>query len=60
MGNTAITYIRSQVISITAYSDSRFKTNVSHNVKGLDFIKRLKPVTYNQNPELLHRIWGYP
>ncbi|MBK6566791.1 MAG: tail fiber domain-containing protein [Saprospiraceae bacterium] len=60
LGNTAITHIRSQVISITAYSDSRFKTNVSHNVKGLDFIKRLKPVTYNQNPELLHRIWGTP
>ena len=60
LGNTAITQIRSQVTSITAYSDRRFKTNVSHNVKGLDFISRLKPVTYNENPELLHQIWGTP
>ncbi|HXB12437.1 MAG TPA: tail fiber domain-containing protein, partial [Bacteroidia bacterium] len=28
-------------------SDSRFKTNVQENVKGLSFIKKLRPVTYN-------------
>jgi len=28
-------------------SDKRFKTNITENVKGLDFIMRLRPVTYN-------------
>ncbi len=28
-------------------SDGRFKTNVNENVKGLDFIRLLRPVTYN-------------
>ncbi|MBK7222936.1 MAG: tail fiber domain-containing protein [Saprospiraceae bacterium] len=60
LGNTAIGHIRAQVASITAYSDARFKTNVSEDVKGLDFITRLKPVTYNENPEVLHHIWGTP
>ncbi|MBK8700516.1 MAG: tail fiber domain-containing protein [Saprospiraceae bacterium] len=60
LGNTAIGQIRAQVSSITAYSDARFKTNVSEDVKGLDFITRLKPVTYNENPEVLHQIWGTP
>ena len=27
-------------------------------MKGLDFILRLKPVTYYENPEILHHIWG--
>jgi hypothetical protein len=58
LGNTAITQIRAQVAGITAYSDARFKTNISDNVKGLDFIMRLKPVTYNQRPKELHKIWG--
>jgi len=28
-------------------SDGRFKINVQENVSGLDFVKRLRPVTYN-------------
>ncbi|MBK7009416.1 MAG: tail fiber domain-containing protein [Saprospiraceae bacterium] len=60
LGNTAVTDIRAQVTGITAYSDARFKTNVSEDVKGLDFITRLNPVTYNENPEVLHQIWGTP
>ncbi|NUM30985.1 MAG: tail fiber domain-containing protein [Bacteroidetes bacterium] len=60
LGNTAITSIRAQVSSITAYSDARFKFNIKPDVKGLDFIMKLKPVTYNQNPEILHQIWGTP
>ena len=31
----------------TNVSDGRFKKNISENVKGLDFINRLRPVTYN-------------
>ncbi len=32
-------------------SDSRFKTDVKENVAGLDFILRLRPVTYRLDPE---------
>ena len=60
LGNTAISQIRAQVTGITSYSDERFKYNINDNVKGLEFIRRLKPVTYNENPEILHRIWGTP
>jgi len=60
LGNMAITQIRAQVTGITAYSDKRFKFNIQEDVPGLDFINRLKPVTYNQNPEILHQIWGTP
>ncbi|MDW8420220.1 MAG: tail fiber domain-containing protein, partial [Chitinophagales bacterium] len=60
LGNTAITQIRAQVTGITAYSDARFKSNIKDDVKGLDFIMKLRPVSYNQNPEILHQIWGTP
>jgi len=60
LGNTSISEIRAQVTGITAYSDSRMKTNVKENVPGLNFINRLKPVTYNEDPQILHRIWGTP
>jgi len=57
LGNTAITQIRAQVSSITTYSDARFKVNVKENVKGLDFIMRLTPVSYQQDPARLQQIW---
>jgi len=60
LGNTAITQIRAQVSGITAFSDARYKTNVKEDVKGLDFISRLRPVSYNVNPDELHKIWGTP
>jgi hypothetical protein len=60
IGNTAITQIRAQVSGITAYSDARFKTNIKDNVAGLDFILKLKPVTYNVRPKELHKIWNTP
>ncbi len=60
LGNAAITQIRAQVSSITTYSDARIKLNIADDVKGLDFINRLRPVTYNQDPILLHRILGTP
>ena len=60
LGNTAITQIRAQVGTITTYSDKRFKTNIAEDVKGLDFITRLRPVSYNENPEILHQIWETP
>jgi hypothetical protein len=44
--------IRAEVTGITAISDRRIKDNVQANVPGLDFINRLRPVTYNLN---IHR-----
>jgi hypothetical protein len=60
LGNTSLQQIRAQVTGITAYSDARYKTNVKEDVKGLDFITRLKPVSYNVRPLELHKIWGTP
>lgn len=45
-GDASITVVESQVGSWTT-SDGRFKNNIKENVKGLEFIKLLKPVTYN-------------
>ncbi|MEJ5287325.1 MAG: tail fiber domain-containing protein [Bacteroidota bacterium] len=60
LGNTSVTQIRAAVGSITTYSDARFKTNVREDVHGLDFVMKLRPVTFNKDPMLLHRIWGTP
>lgn len=46
IGNTAVTSIGGEV-SWTTFSDARYKKNVQGNVPGLDFITKLKPVTYN-------------
>jgi hypothetical protein len=46
VGNTSTSSIGGQV-GWTTLSDERMKTNVQENVKGLDFIKMLRPVTYN-------------
>ena len=46
IGNTSVTWIGGQVTWST-YSDERIKTNVKEDVKGLDFIMKLRPVTYN-------------
>jgi hypothetical protein len=45
LGNSAVTVIEGQV-PFTSPSDGRFKFNVQENVKGLNFILQLRPVTY--------------
>ncbi len=45
IGNTAVTVIEGQV-PFTTPSDGRFKFNIQENVRGLDFIMKLRPVTY--------------
>lgn len=45
IGNTSVTAIRGQV-NFTTYSDGRFKRNIKNDVPGLDFILKLRPVTY--------------
>jgi hypothetical protein len=57
LGNTSITEIKGQV-NFTAYSDGRIKENVKENVKGLDFIMKLRPVTYHINLDEENRILG--
>jgi autotransporter adhesin len=53
IGNSLTTSIGGTV-NWTATSDGRFKTNVEGNVPGLDFIRELKPVTYNFDLEKLN------
>jgi len=41
-------------------SDGRFKKNVKENVPGIDFIVKLRPVTYNFDQEALNDFFGVP
>jgi hypothetical protein len=45
IGSGSVTIIEGQV-PFTTPSDGRFKFNIHENVKGLDFILKLRPVTY--------------
>jgi hypothetical protein len=45
IGNSAVTVIEGQV-PFTTPSDGRYKFNIQEDVKGLDFIMHLRPVTY--------------
>lgn len=51
IGNTSVTWLGSQT-GFFNYSDERIKNNIQENVPGLNFINRLRPVTYNLN---IHR-----
>ena len=48
LGNSSVTVIEGQV-SFTSPSDARFKENIQDDVQGLDFIMKLRPVSYNFN-----------
>ena len=47
LGNSTVSVIHGQVAY--TYSDKRFKFNIHENVKGLEFIKKLRPVTYQMD-----------
>jgi hypothetical protein len=50
LGNTSISAIKGQV-SFTTYSDRRIKREINNSKLGLDFIMKLRPVTYKmKNP----------
>lgn len=55
IGNTSVSVIAGQV-SWSTYSDSRIKDNVKEDVPGLEFITRLRPVTYNLNIHLENKM----
>lgn len=66
--NTASYQVRvgaSNITSIGGYrawtnlSDARFKTNIQENVKGLEFIMALRPVTYNLDIKSLNKSLGH-
>ncbi|MGZ3949157.1 MAG: tail fiber domain-containing protein, partial [Flavisolibacter sp.] len=52
-GNSAVSGCYNAANIWAAQSDMRFKTNIKEDVKGLDFIKRLRPVTYNMDTRRL-------
>ncbi len=54
IGNSSVTSIGGYA-NWTNISDGRFKTNVAEDVKGLDFILQLRPVTYNLDIAGLNR-----
>lgn len=54
LGNTLTTYCGGYK-NWSNYSDGRFKTNVKENVVGLDFVKKLRPVTYTVDVHNLNK-----
>lgn len=54
VGNTTVTSINGAV-AFTVVSDGRFKTHVAEDVYGLDFIMKLRPVTYNYDVKGMDR-----
>jgi hypothetical protein len=52
LGNSSVTSIGGYT-AWSNFSDSRFKTNVKENIPGLNFILKLRPVTFNWN---LHKL----
>jgi hypothetical protein len=59
LGDYAVTSIGGQV-SWTTLSDARFKTENTAKVPGIDFIKKLRPVTYYVNHEAMNRYLEVP
>nr|WP_246439674.1 tail fiber domain-containing protein [Rhabdobacter roseus] len=54
LGNSNVTQIGGQV-GWSNFSDQRFKRQVQENVAGLDFILKLRPVTYHWDIDHLNR-----
>ncbi len=57
IGNSSVTSIGGHA-PWTDVSDERFKRNISENVVGLDFIKALRPVTYNMDLHAIDDWWA--
>ncbi len=57
LGNTSISEIKGQV-AFTTYSDKRIKDDIRENVIGLEFIEKLRPVTYHYNVDRENEILG--
>lgn len=57
IGNTSVTSIGGQV-GWTTFSDARIKKDIREDVHGLDFILRLRPVTYYYDSEKFNQLIG--
>jgi trimeric autotransporter adhesin len=57
IGNTAITQIIGSATTVNL-SDGRYKTNVRENVPGLEFITKLRPVTFKWQIGKLNKVDG--
>lgn len=57
LGNANITSLESQV-NLTVTSDRRFKKDFKEDVSGLDFILRLRPMTYRYDIHALNDFYG--
>ena len=57
LGNSSITEIAGQV-NFSTYSDARIKEDITEDVKGLDFILKLRPVTYHFNLDKENELLG--
>ena len=49
LGNSSVGSLRCQVTSITSLSDRRDKAEIKTITEGIDFVKKLNPVTYTWN-----------
>lgn len=52
LGNANVTVIEGYPASYTQVSDGRFKFNIVENVKGLEFINKLRPVMYQMDTKM--------
>ena len=59
IGNNNVTSIGGRV-AWSVLSDGRFKTNVKEDVAGLEFITRLRPVSYYIDNGAINRFMGIP
>jgi trimeric autotransporter adhesin len=57
LGNLSSGWIGGHV-GWSIYSDGRMKKNIKEDVRGLEFIKRLRPVTYNRDIDLATTLTG--
>jgi len=57
LGNTSISYVGTYAY-FANLSDARFKKNVAEDVHGLDFIMKLRPITYNLDVRKLNAFLG--
>jgi len=58
LGNYSVRKLYCAQPSITSISDGRFKKNIATDIHGLDFITKLRPVSYNLDVEGLNNFQG--
>ncbi len=59
LGNSSVSVIGGYA-NWSNFSDKRIKTNIKEDVKGLEFIKKLRPVSYNYNMDAIARFEKTP